>query len=182
MPSRTTRLLDGKFSRGFEALTALTRCSDFTMDLVDAILAKGGAERAIRAMKNEFFPWSVKKRAHPRNLYRVQHCPSQRRGPRQRLSPHRLHLHQQQHHGHLRRHHPHRAIRPVRQMRHWALLLMVPRPFKQRHHAHPLRALPRRHQRLARCRYPRSRQLHRDQGHGPRALLRAHHLVGRQAQ
>lgn len=50
------RLLDDVFSKGLETLRLLVSHSDFTVELGDAIRAKGGVDRAIRALHREFFP------------------------------------------------------------------------------------------------------------------------------
>lgn len=50
------RLLDGTFSKGLETVTALVRCSDFSAELGELIRKPGGAERALGALRREFFP------------------------------------------------------------------------------------------------------------------------------
>ncbi|MBI4548071.1 MAG: hypothetical protein HY707_08830 [Ignavibacteriae bacterium] len=54
-----TRLLDDVFSKGFETLRLLISHSDFTVKLGDAIRAKGGVDRALCALHQEFFPTEV---------------------------------------------------------------------------------------------------------------------------
>jgi|GEM_PF-2842041 len=49
------RLLDDQFSKGFETVRLLVLDPRFTVELGDAIRAKGGVDRAIGAMNHEFF-------------------------------------------------------------------------------------------------------------------------------
>jgi hypothetical protein len=50
-----TRLMDGEFSSGFEALDKLAKCREFSGELVHVINC-GGAEEAVCAMRRHFFP------------------------------------------------------------------------------------------------------------------------------
>ncbi len=51
-----TRLLDGKFSEGFDTIVQLARHGDFTTELAEAIRKKGGVDRTVYALNQEFFP------------------------------------------------------------------------------------------------------------------------------
>lgn len=51
-----TRLIDDKFSLGLETVTQLVRHEEFTSELAKAIRQQGGADRALKALTQEFFP------------------------------------------------------------------------------------------------------------------------------
>lgn len=63
--------MKGPFSEGLETLTQLARCSGFTAELGALIRQPGGAERAVDALRREFFLTSNNERPLVDGEYRV---------------------------------------------------------------------------------------------------------------